>query len=124
VDPKAGLDDVEKKKFLTLPGLELRPLPHSARSQSLYRLRYPRSNKGLSSHNNNIIIYFSPRSRSSRRWEDNINEVFTESCRPNLADSVMGSREDYYEISGFIKGQRISYGGEQLSVSEVLRSRQ
>jgi hypothetical protein len=33
----AGLDDVEKRKFLTLPGLELgRP----ARSQSLYRLRY------------------------------------------------------------------------------------
>jgi hypothetical protein len=23
VDPKAGLDDVEKRKFLTLPGLEL-----------------------------------------------------------------------------------------------------
>jgi hypothetical protein len=26
VDPRAGLDDVEKRKFLTLPGLELRPL--------------------------------------------------------------------------------------------------
>jgi hypothetical protein len=25
VDPGAGLDDVEKRKFLTLPGLELRP---------------------------------------------------------------------------------------------------
>jgi hypothetical protein len=25
VDPRAGLDDVEKRKFLTLPGLELRP---------------------------------------------------------------------------------------------------
>jgi hypothetical protein len=25
VGPRAGLDDVEKKKFLTLPGLELRP---------------------------------------------------------------------------------------------------
>jgi hypothetical protein len=24
VDPRAGLDDVEKRKFLTLPGLELR----------------------------------------------------------------------------------------------------
>jgi hypothetical protein len=23
VDPRAGLDDVEKRKFLTLPGLEL-----------------------------------------------------------------------------------------------------
>jgi hypothetical protein len=38
--PKAGLDDVEKRKFLTLPGLEL---GHPAHSQSLYRLRYPGS---------------------------------------------------------------------------------
>jgi hypothetical protein len=43
VDPRAGLDDVEKRKFLTLPGLELRPLRGPARSQSLYRLRYPGS---------------------------------------------------------------------------------
>jgi hypothetical protein len=41
VDPRAGLDDVEKRKFLTLPGLELRLLGRPARSQSLYRLRYP-----------------------------------------------------------------------------------
>jgi hypothetical protein len=40
VGPRAGLDDVKKKKFLTLPGLELRPLDRPARSQSLYRLRY------------------------------------------------------------------------------------
>jgi hypothetical protein len=40
---RAGLDDVEKKKFLNLPGLELRPLGRVARSQSLYRLRYPGS---------------------------------------------------------------------------------
>jgi hypothetical protein len=38
VDPKAGLDDVEKGKFLTSPGLELRPLVRPARSRSLYRL--------------------------------------------------------------------------------------
>jgi hypothetical protein len=43
VDPTAGLDDVEKRKFLTLPGLELRPLGRRARSQSLYRLSYPGS---------------------------------------------------------------------------------
>jgi hypothetical protein len=30
---------------LTLPGLELRPLGRPARSQSLYRLRYPGSYK-------------------------------------------------------------------------------
>jgi hypothetical protein len=38
VDPRAGLDDVEK--ILTLPGLELQSLGRPARSQSLYRLRY------------------------------------------------------------------------------------
>jgi hypothetical protein len=34
------MDDVEKRKFLNLPELELRPLGRPARSQSLYRLRY------------------------------------------------------------------------------------
>jgi hypothetical protein len=43
VDPRAGLDDVEKWKFLTVLGLELRPLGRPARSHSLYRLRSPGS---------------------------------------------------------------------------------
>jgi hypothetical protein len=43
VGPRAGLDNVEKRKFLTLPGLVLWPLSCPARSQSLYRLRYPGS---------------------------------------------------------------------------------
>jgi hypothetical protein len=38
VGPRAGLDDVEKRKFLTIPGLELQPLGSPALSQSLYRL--------------------------------------------------------------------------------------
>jgi hypothetical protein len=38
VDPRAGLDDVEKRKFLTLSGLELRLLGRPARSQSLFFL--------------------------------------------------------------------------------------
>jgi hypothetical protein len=41
--PRAGLDDVEKITLLTLPGFELRTLRRTARSQSLYRLRYPGS---------------------------------------------------------------------------------
>jgi hypothetical protein len=41
VDPIAGLDDMEKRKFLTLKGLEIRPLGPPAHSQSLYRLSYP-----------------------------------------------------------------------------------
>jgi hypothetical protein len=40
VDPRAGLDDMEKLKFLTLPGLDLSPFRRPVRSQSLYRLRY------------------------------------------------------------------------------------
>jgi hypothetical protein len=39
VDPSASLGDVEKRKFLTLPGLKLRPLGRPACIQSLYRLR-------------------------------------------------------------------------------------
>jgi hypothetical protein len=33
VNPRPGLDDVEKRKFLSLPGLELRPLGRPARTQ-------------------------------------------------------------------------------------------
>jgi hypothetical protein len=40
VDPRAGLDDIEERKFFTLLGFELRPLCRPARRQSLYRLRY------------------------------------------------------------------------------------
>jgi hypothetical protein len=43
VSPRACLDNVEKRKFLTLPGLEFRPLGGPARRQSLYRLHYPGS---------------------------------------------------------------------------------
>jgi hypothetical protein len=43
VVPRAGLDAVEKRKFLTLPGLELRSIGRLARSQLLCRLRYPGS---------------------------------------------------------------------------------
>jgi hypothetical protein len=40
IGPRGDLDDVEKRKLLTLPGLELRPLGRQVRSQSLYRLSY------------------------------------------------------------------------------------
>jgi hypothetical protein len=43
VNPRAGLDDVEKRKLFTLAGLELRHLSRPALSQSLYRLLYPAS---------------------------------------------------------------------------------
>jgi hypothetical protein len=40
VDPRVGLDDVDKRKFLTLRGHEHRPLGRPVRSQSLYLLSY------------------------------------------------------------------------------------
>jgi hypothetical protein len=50
VGPGAGVDDVEKEKFLNLPGLEFRPLRSPARSQALCRLRY------LGFHYNELLI--------------------------------------------------------------------
>jgi hypothetical protein len=41
--PQSRSGRLGKKKLLTLPGLELRPLGCPSRSQSLYRLRYPGS---------------------------------------------------------------------------------
>jgi hypothetical protein len=41
VGHRTGPNDVDMRKILPLPGLELRPLGHPARSQSLYRLDYP-----------------------------------------------------------------------------------
>jgi hypothetical protein len=41
--PKRPMDDMKKLQFLTMPGLELRPLCRPATSQSLYRLRYSNS---------------------------------------------------------------------------------
>jgi hypothetical protein len=37
---RAGLDNIEKRRFFALPGLELRLLSRPESSQSLYRLRY------------------------------------------------------------------------------------
>jgi hypothetical protein len=41
VGPRTGIEGMEKRKFLLLPGLEFRLLGCPTRSQSLYRLRYP-----------------------------------------------------------------------------------
>jgi hypothetical protein len=45
------------RKFLTLLGLELRPLGLPARSQSLYRLSYPGSRAKLGTGTNLALIY-------------------------------------------------------------------
>jgi hypothetical protein len=43
VGSRDGVDDMEKREFLTLPEHELRPLDRRAFSKSLYLLRYPGS---------------------------------------------------------------------------------
>jgi hypothetical protein len=48
VSPTAGLEDLEKRKFLTIPGLKPRPLGRQARSQTLYQLSYPGSKLTIS----------------------------------------------------------------------------
>jgi hypothetical protein len=59
VGPRAGVDSVEKVKFLTLPGLKLRPLGSPVRSQALYRLRYPEEPEdGGSSFFRNVCEFF------------------------------------------------------------------
>jgi hypothetical protein len=61
VGPRVGLDDLEKRKFLTLPGLKLRPLGRPVRIQSLYRLRCPGSY--IVSHRNTVLWQFVQRRR-------------------------------------------------------------
>jgi hypothetical protein len=56
MDPRAGLDDVEQRKFLNLPGPELRLLSRLACSQSIYRLLYPGSNNTDNNNNMNLAI--------------------------------------------------------------------
>jgi hypothetical protein len=58
VNPRAGVDDVEKRKFLTLPGLEIRPLGRPERGQSLYRLRYSGSEHRVVSRKSSIAARF------------------------------------------------------------------
>jgi hypothetical protein len=53
---RAGLDEVEKRKFLTLSGLEFRPFGRPARSQSLYQLRYPGSSDMKSTNSKNTAV--------------------------------------------------------------------
>jgi hypothetical protein len=55
VNPRAGLYDVKKEKFLTLSVLELQPLGRPSRSQSLYRLQYP-SSFNMNQHVENLNI--------------------------------------------------------------------
>jgi hypothetical protein len=50
VGPRTGLDSVDRREILTLPGLELRPLGLPTRSQSLNRLSYRGSRGSEGTH--------------------------------------------------------------------------
>jgi hypothetical protein len=68
MDPRAGLEDMEKRKFLNLPGLELRPLGRPARSQSLYRLCCPDLSKSHDQFSFTItVLYHSTYMRKEER---------------------------------------------------------
>jgi hypothetical protein len=58
--PRAGLDDVEKRKLLTLLGLELRLLGCPVCSQSLYQLCYLGSSGFFGKNNKKKLQGFSP----------------------------------------------------------------
>jgi hypothetical protein len=58
VVPRAGLDDVKKRKFFTIQGLELRLLSFPARRQSLHQVRYPVSSRAAGTIQNVKTTFF------------------------------------------------------------------
>jgi hypothetical protein len=85
VGPRANLDDVEKRKFLILPGLELRTLGRPARSQSLYRLRYPGSLLPQASHSKLFFPSFSGPTHETRGTEH--ATMFREVSTPGITSN-------------------------------------
>jgi hypothetical protein len=84
VKPRAGLDEMEKRKFLTLLGLELRPLGRPARSESLYRLRYPGSYK--------IQQYISDLQVFATKYTGNITYTFVLVIRPRFSVTLFSDK--------------------------------
>jgi hypothetical protein len=55
---RTGLDAVERRKILPLPGLEVRLVGRPARSQSLYRIHHPGSFRCVEIHFNITLHSF------------------------------------------------------------------
>jgi hypothetical protein len=89
VDPRTGLDDVEKRKFLTLLGLALRPLGRPAHSQSLYRLRYPGSNLVLKHPKKDFMCQVCP---ASMMWTGFVNWRIEEDEMGGICSTHVGMR--------------------------------
>jgi hypothetical protein len=83
MDPSASLDDVEKRKFLPPPGLELRPISRPAHSQSLYRLLFE----------NRVLIFASKRDGVMGGWRKLHNEeLHNLYCSPSIIRMIESRR--------------------------------
>jgi hypothetical protein len=74
VGPRTGLDDMEKRKFLILLGLELWPLGRPACNQSLYQLLYSGSFKGINLNQLKLV------DRSKMKWHFSRLHIMKSAC--------------------------------------------
>jgi hypothetical protein len=109
-----GLDAEEKRKFLTLPGLELRPLGRPARSQSLYLLHYPYTSN---------IIWLWKYCRRQRKVVQAVNApdfVFGKCPRSNLGGTSTNLTKGFFIISREIPGYHIKSHHTQYSFQFII----
>jgi hypothetical protein len=78
VDPRIGLDDVERRKILLLPGLELRPV----RIQSLLRLRCP-------GFHNYILWPFMGECKRDFNWWMNLLTTYTHNSELQVITALL-----------------------------------
>jgi hypothetical protein len=90
VDPRADLDDLEKRKYLTLSGLELRSLGRPARSQSLYRLSYRGSPSPCSTRQKSIRMPHHYWRHTRILVENKMRVLLTAGASPSSDKMLMG----------------------------------
>jgi hypothetical protein len=113
VGPRADLDDVEKRKFLALPGLELRPLCRPACSQLLYRQRY----RGSLRCRNCVFKYLDEFNASRSR-----NSAVGIATGYGLDDREVGVRVPVETRFLLSRASRPALGSTQLLIQWVPRS--
>jgi hypothetical protein len=113
VDPRAGLEDVEKGTFLILPGFELRPLGRPARSQSLYRLCYAGSmTHGPTITNSKMLFAHSGALSKLLKFIVHLSEYV-------LSSKVLISRTSRYTYISHVLTSVTSFSRDEASVSRV-----
>jgi hypothetical protein len=87
VDPRIGLENMEKGKFLSLPGLELQPLGRPVRSHSLHRRRYPVwiLRKAITNYFGDKLLYF----RNSCRYRHELTRKGKETVEVSFATLIV-----------------------------------